>query len=189
MEKIIVDKLPATCLGLSWAITKEINYTKTWVSPINSLFVGSNSVINREIYCTAQRCILSMRLSSIYSLIPHFNVLGCKALAYVCTYIWSIYTVLATCIMHLTINISAFCHTVYVWDPHDSHKEHRLYPTEQRLPTRVSQNIFRGNARNRGIHRQTWLHAPKNSNFPSKHRGHLCCYLSKICFLSLFDIE
>jgi len=114
MEKIIVDKLPATCLGLSWAITKEINYTKTWVSPINSLFVGSNSVINREIYCTAQRCILSMRLSSIYSLIPHFNVLGCKALAYVCTYIWSIYTVLATCIMHLTINISAFCHTVYV---------------------------------------------------------------------------
>jgi hypothetical protein len=70
-----------------------------------------------------------------------------------------------------------FGQTVYVWGLHDSHKKQRLYHTEQRLPDKVSQNILRGNARNCGIHRQTWLHAPKDSNFASKYRGHLCCYL------------
>jgi hypothetical protein len=107
-EKIIVDNLLATCFALSWMITKKINYTKIRVSPTNSVFVGSNSVINREIHCTAQRCMLRLFLRSSYSLIPHFNVLGCKTLTYICTYIWSTYTVLATCTTRLTVNISAF---------------------------------------------------------------------------------
>jgi len=108
MQKIIVDKLPATCFGSSWAITKEINYTKLWVSPINSVFVSTGSVINREMHCTAQRCVIRLPLCSSRSLIFHFNILGCKLLTYICTYIWSIYTVLATCTTSLTINISAF---------------------------------------------------------------------------------
>jgi len=153
MEKIIVDKLPATCFGLSWVITKEINYTKIRVVPINSVFVGSDSVIDREIHCTAQRCILRLFIGSSYRLIPHFNVLGCKPLTCVCTYIWSIYTMLAPRVSQLTS--PHFCHTVYLRSSRDSHNEHRFYPTEQRLPTRVEQNIVRGNERSRGIHRQT----------------------------------
>lgn len=108
MEKIIVNKLPAKSFGPSWAITKEINYTKLWVSPINIVFVSSDSVINREIHCTAQRCTIRLLLCSSRIHIFHFKVLGCKPLTYVCTYIWSIYTVLVTCITCLTINISAF---------------------------------------------------------------------------------
>jgi hypothetical protein len=162
---------------------------KIGFSPIKSVFVSSDSVINREIHCNAQRCISRLLLRSSYSLIPHFKVLGCKPLTCVCTFIWSICTVLATCTTCLTINIAAFLPHGLCVSSTDSHNEHRVYPAEQRLPTRVSQNIFRNNARSRGIHRQTWLHASKSSNFPSKYWGHLCCYLGKICFVSLFDFE
>jgi hypothetical protein len=107
MDNIIVDKLPATRFGLSWAITKEINHTKLCVSAINSVFVVSDSVTNREIHSTAQRCTLRLLLCSSHSLVLHFNVLCCILLTYTCTYIWSIYTVVATCNMCLTINLLA----------------------------------------------------------------------------------
>jgi len=76
MENIIVNKLPTTCFGLSLAIAKEINYTKLWVSHINSVFVCPDSVINTETHSTAQRSILRLLLCSSHSLILHFNVSG-----------------------------------------------------------------------------------------------------------------
>jgi hypothetical protein len=96
MKKITLANLPAKYFSLSFAITKEINYTKLGISYTNHLFVGSDSVINRETQCNAQRYILQRLLHCSYSLNTIFKILACEHLTDICTYICNIYTVIAT---------------------------------------------------------------------------------------------